>query len=307
MKKFIIFVILLGLLDIAYIYRENIIHYIVFNFIYTNNTMVEQPNNYYKDANYEFVQNTKSLIPHTKEDIINIIYSGLNRGLDIIEYYCEDVNYKTCMSDSASITSNQELLSSINDYVHPFNSYTKLSIQTNNLGRIKILVNKLYSDDEINAINNKVDEIINNNINDSMSTREKIKVIHDYIINNTSYDTEAKIIDNTHVTLYKSQKAYGALIEGKAICGGYSDATAILLDRLNIPNYKVASYNHVWNLVYVDNAWYHLDLTWDDPVVNTGDNILLNNYFLITTEQLLNNDTTQHTFNKEYFIEAEKS
>ena len=304
MKKFIIFVVMLGLLDIAYIYRENIIHYIVFNFIYTSNTTVEEPNKYYKEQDYGFVKNTNSLIPHSKEDIINIIYSGLNRGSNIIEYYCGDQNYKTCMEDSTSITSNQELLSSINDYVHPFNSYTKLSIQTNNLGRIKILVNKLYDEEEINTLNKKVDEIIKNNINDSMNTREKIKTIHDYIINNTVYDMDAKVVDNIHVTQYKSQKAYGALIEGKAICGGYSDATAIILSKLNIPNYKIASNNHVWNYVYVDDTWYHLDLTWDDPVVNTGDNVLLNTYFLIDTKTLLENDTTQHSFNKEYFKEA---
>lgn len=303
MKKLIAFLIVLSVLGLTYIYKEDLTRYVVYNFIYTNNKVMESPNAYYKKYNYQFVQDTDSTVPHNKQDILNIIYSGLNRGLDIIEYYCSDKSYNECMDDSKNITSDQDLLSSINDYVHPFNSYTKLSIQTNNLGKVKIEVNKLYDENEINQINQKVDEVINT-IDNNLPIKDKIKAIHDYIINNTVYDTAAKDITNIQNPIYKSQKAYGALIEGKAICGGYSDAAAIFFDRLNIPNYKIASSNHVWNLVQIDNTWYHIDLTWDDPVVNTGENVLLDTYFLISTDQLLSNDTTQHTFNKMYFKEA---
>ena len=35
-------------------------------------------------------------------------------------------------------------------------------------------------------------------------------------------------------------------------------------EDFGIKNYKIASSNHVWNYVYIENNWYHLDLTWDE-------------------------------------------
>ena len=79
---------------------------------------------------------------------------------------------------------------------------------------------------------------------------------------------------------------------------------AIFLNYYNIPNYKVVSENHVWNAVYINNAWYHLDLTWDDPILSNGENVLEHSYFLITTEKLKSLDTTQHNFNENIFTEV---
>ena len=114
-----------------------------------------------------------------------------------------------------------------------------------------------------------------------MNQEEKIRAIHDYIINNTEYDVER---NETGTSNYDSNTAYGALIQGKAICSGYADAMALFLARFNIPNYKIASGTHVWNAVYINNTWLHLDLTWDDPVSKKGnilDIILVNNMIVI--------------------------
>ena len=90
------------------------------------------------------------------------------------------------------------------------------------------------------------------------------------------------------------------MVEGHAICSGYADAMAIFLDKLNIPNIKVSSGNHVWNLVFIDNKWLHIDLTWDDVEIDR----YKNNYFLITTEKLMQQDTAEHNFDKTFFKEA---
>jgi len=37
---------------------------------------------------------------------------------------------------------------------------------------------------------------------------------------------------------------------------------------------------HAWNLVKIDDKWYNIDLTWDDPITNTGEQVLRYNYFL---------------------------
>ena len=134
-----------------------------------------------------------------------------------------------------------------------------------------------------------------------MSINDKIKTIHDYIINNTSYDVER----NDHGTSeYESNTAYGALIEHQAICSGYADAMAIFLSKFNIENYKIASATHVWNAVKINNTWYHLDLTWDDPVSDQGE-ILDHKYFLVTTEELKKTDGElfQHQFDPTVYLE----
>mgnify|MGYP004693979423 FL=1 len=79
---------------------------------------------------------------------------------------------------------------------------------------------------------------------------------------------------------------------------------ALFLDKMGIKNYKVSSDSHIWNLVYVDGAWKHLDLTWDDPVVNTGENMLLHTYFLISYDELLKQNTAQHNFDTNIYQEA---
>ena len=68
-----------------------------------------------------------------------------------------------------------------------------------------------------------------------MDTKEKIKAIHDYIINTTVYDKKSadKILKGETV-LNNVHKANGPLFDGMAICGGYSDAMALFLEKLNI-------------------------------------------------------------------------
>lgn len=71
--------------------------------------------------------------------------------------------------------------------------------------------------------------------------------------------------------------------------------------RLNVD--KVVDNVH-WNLVNVDNNWYHLDLTWDDPVTSNGTDVLEYDYFLITTTELEELESDQHNFDIKIYKEA---
>ena len=309
MKKFInIIIIIFFILLIGYIYRENIAYFVIDNFIIPKEEIKYKDNDYSYKKDYAYVQINDSFYPHNKQDILNIIYTRLDQGIDEFYFYC-DKEYPNCINDVKEITSNSSKISEINNFIHPFNSYDKLAITFDSFDKIVIKSQKLYSQQEINEINLKVDEIIKNNITNNMSDKEKLKTIHDYIINNTKYDGQKAdaIKNNTKIpNTYKSQKAYGPLIQGMGICGGYSDALAIFLDRLNIQNYKIASSNHIWNLVKLDK-WYHIDLTWDDPVTTDGSDALINDFFLINTYKLQELDLTQHNFNLNIYQEAKNS
>ena len=192
-------------------------------------------------------------------------------------------------------------MSNINNFVQVYNSFSHVSTEFDSLGKITIQISHTYTDTQISEINQVVDSIINEVTTENMKQEEKIKAIHDYIINNTKYDQERS--DNK-IKKYHSDTAYGALIEHYAVCGGYADSMKIFLDRLGIDNFKIASENHIWNFVNIDGKWLHLDLTWDDPITDTGIDVLEYEYFLITTEELHNKDTEQHIYDKLVYPEA---
>lgn len=98
------------------------------------------------------------------------------------------------------------------------------------------------------------------NVNSSMSKLEKAMVLHDYIVQNTTYSE-------------KLSQAYrlteeGVFLKHKANCQGYSLAYGILLEKAGIPVQYISSdeMSHMWNLVKLNGKWYHVDVTWDDPV-----------------------------------------
>ena len=134
-----------------------------------------------------------------------------------------------------------------------------------------------------------------------MDDRTKIKTIHDYIIDNTKYDVARK---ENGTSSYDSTKVNGVLFQGYGICSGYADTMAIFLDKMGIDNYKISSETHVWNAVKLDDKWYHLDLTWDDPISKNGTDSLLYNFFLINSETLLREDTKSkdHDFDNNYYF-----
>ena len=85
--------------------------------------------------------------------------------------------------------------------------------------------------------------------------------LHDYLATNLEYDLDLKIYD-----------IYNALKNGKCVCMGYALLYDELLTRIGIENYAVnspyESINHMWNEIKVDGKWYHVDVTWDDPIAD---------------------------------------
>ena len=258
-------------------------------------------NNYTKNYGFKFVQQSKDYVPYSVGDIRDIYYTMINNGWTEFTYYCP-TEYEECVKDVQTVSSDDTLLTNINNYANPFNAFNSIETTYDDSGEINIKLEQLYTANEINYLNKIADMIIRDNITPQMNDEQKIKVLHDYIINKTEYD---KVRNDTGTSSYKSNTAYGALVENKAICSGYADAMAILLDKLNIKNFKIASKTHVWNAVYINNKWLHLDLTWDDPVSERGP-ILDHKYFLITTEQLKQEDGDEidtHIFDKTVYLE----
>ncbi len=292
MKRYIIPIISILILLVIYLNIETITTTFA-NILESKPKLVINRNNEYtKNYSFSYVSIEKDYIPYSYQDLLNIIYSTLNNGWDSFTFYCPK-EYSDCLNDVKEISENNILLTNINNFVHPFNSFKNIKTIYDNSGEVTLKITKLYSEKQIREINKMVDTIIEETISNDMSDEEKIKTIHDYIINHTKYDVEK---NDTGKSIYNSNIAYGPLIQGYGICGGYSDAMEIFLARFNIKNFKVASNSHVWNAVYVNNKWLNLDLTWDDPVASDNEDHLIYNYFLVTTEQIKNQDLENHDF-----------
>jgi len=211
---------------------------------------------------------TNNFEPQNIEDLKKIYFTVLNNGWDTFTFYCP-VEYETCISDVKLLASSDtnEFISTINNYVSPYNSYKKYNTTITDEDQITLNVEKLYTEDEISKIDNYLDNYINKNIDKKSITKKDIERLHDYLIERITYDDD--YVKDDEIT--DSNKATGA-INGKALCSGYSDLFAIALDKLNIPNFKVNSEEHEWNAIYWNKKWVHIDLTWDDDEINKNNN-----------------------------------
>lgn len=107
--------------------------------------------------------------------------------------------------------------------------------------------------------------------------------IHDYIVKNCSYTENAKHASN----------AYGCLVDGEAVCSGYSRAAMLLFCKADIDSVLVAGtgvtsdqkeISHMWNIVWINDSAYHLDVTWDDP--GSANNAVSHLFFNLTENQI---------------------
>ncbi|MGN0558610.1 MAG: transglutaminase domain-containing protein, partial [Acutalibacteraceae bacterium] len=117
-------------------------------------------------------------------------------------------------------------------------------------------------------------------ISDEMTDFEKALVIHDAIVLNCEYDETLGKAENAF-------NAYGVFSNGVAVCQGYSYAYKYLLERLGIECHIVSSISmkHAWNIVKIDNDYYHVDVTWDDPVHDKLGRVE-HTYFLLSDEEI---------------------
>ncbi len=278
--------------DSLYSFADNIINPI------PKDVEITSFNDYARKQDFEFVQHKTNLLVNNYQELINIYYSILDSGHIDSTFYCSK-EYVDCISDTNILANDSNLLSDINNFVHPYNTFSNIKTIIHTDNKVDIRVSKNYTSDEINFINNKMNEIIASQIKDSMSIHDKIKAYHDHIVNTTRYN------DNyTDEEDVRGKNAYELFMTGTSYCVGYSDVLSIYINTLGIKNYKIASNKHIWNFLIFEDGKYHIDMTWNDPVTNTGDQLLKHDYFLISTEQLLALDMTDHNFDKEVYKEA---
>lgn len=134
------------------------------------------------------------------------------------------------------------------------------------------LTDEFSSKEQVDRAISEIEQIKNQILQNRRSnTYDNIKMIHDFLVENVEYDT----------TISKSNiyNIYGAMVNHEAVCEGYAKSFKYLMDAFGIPstlvigkgtNLEGRTENHAWNYVEIDDYWYAIDTTWDDPVSVTG-------------------------------------
>ncbi len=146
------------------------------------------------------------------------------------------------------------------------------NVYINNGNQTNYLSDEFSTREQVDNAITQLERIKNSIIqNKTGNTYDDIKMVHDYLVDNVTYDSS---ISKQHI-----YNIYGALINKEAVCEGYARAFKYLLDNMDIPcvlvvgkatNTQGKSENHAWNYVQLNGKWYAVDTTWDDPVVVGG-------------------------------------
>ena len=121
----------------------------------------------------------------------------------------------------------------------------------------------------------KVNQLVAELVTEKTSAYTRAKVMHDWLIYNADYDLT-----------YKEHDPEGVLLHGSGVCQSYAMAYEMLLEAAGIQNRLVIgdTINHAWNIVKLDDEWFHVDTTWDDP---TGGGYERDDYFLLSDKDIV--------------------
>lgn len=148
--------------------------------------------------------------------------------------------------------------------------------------------------------------IINSIITANMSEPQKIKAVHDWLVKNTTYDVGYYNRSDSHNHLYN------ILYNKVGVCQSYSVAFYVFMGEMGIPctfivgsaDNGTGAISHAWNAVRLNNEWYLIDVTWDDPIVN-GTSNYSDGYNMAYTYLLCPNNVMSNTHTAEKYVKTQ--
>lgn len=253
------------------------------------------------------------------DDAGKIIYKGLENNIENMKCGNYKIDFGTQFNDLLKSSNGEQKLnisfqSAWNAFTYDYPDIfyidvTKLILttQTTSIGSFSTHRVSLSSDDYANYFSEGItsEEVrkrenyiqsVRNKIVSSLqgySEYEQVRYLHDWLVDNLEYDTTYKKSDIHNI--------YGALSNKKVVCEGYARTFKYILDGLGIENVLVSgtatnsngvTESHAWNYVKLDEKWYGVDVTWDDPIIRGEGKLtdkLRYQYFLKGSDNLLKN------------------
>lgn len=210
-----------------------------------------------------------------KEDLVRFLKNEIKNGSSEIS-----VTYKT-EEKIGSDFAREAIKEALADFDYQKNNYSKIEYKSSKVNGELVLtwyIRYRTTKEEEEYINNYIKtegEKIKARTN---SVVEQVKLVNKLVTDKITY-SEAGISYAT---------AYGAIVDGKVVCHGYTLLTERLLTYLGIENKIIVGYNkenvkHSWNLVNIDNSWYHIDATYNDESKIANEFLLKSDIFMSST------------------------
>lgn len=117
---------------------------------------------------------------------------------------------------------------------------------------------------------------------------EKVKRLHDYLSTICQYS-----VVGYGIKTMEYRTVYDALVRGQAVCEGFTIAFRYLLLLAGIESREIVSnvMHHCWNYVRLGENWYHVDVTFDNPIVEGAmakpSKYMSHEFFLLSDAALL--------------------
>lgn len=118
------------------------------------------------------------------------------------------------------------------------------------------------------------------------STEQKAKAAHDLIAKKVQYDDN--YLTNPENPFHQS--AYSVFCDDHSVCAGYTKAFEMLMNGAGIDTIALLSTDHAWNMIRINDSWYHTDCTWDDMDGYSGYEMIYN--FFNRSESVIRSDGT---------------
>lgn len=166
-------------------------------------------------------------------------------------------------------------------------------------------------ENDITSMGSAIQNVVNG-VDESATDYEKIKTVHDWLVNNNYYNGPAgDKTDPKYNANYGKEVSHNPWTplsalrvdnEEYPVCEGYARAFKLICNALGIPCVLVAGGGHMWNYVQVSvdgtaesKKWYLLDATWDDPGTTASEISHQENweYFLLNSSE--GNASQKHT------------
>ena len=213
----------------------------------------------------------------TEQTLRNDIFNELrNFNTDFtLSYEGDFSNLKTVVQNALdSIRKNDQ-------YVYENISKWQLAMKYKGTsGTLTFKITYLTDKQKEDYVTAEVKKILSKIIKKDATQIDKVKAVHDYIVLNSSYSSKTK---------NSQYSTYTLLTEGKGVCQAYALLMLKMFEELKIEAKYVKGYSnnerHAWILAKVDNEWYHIDPTWNDPLGNKADEVRYK-FFMLTDKQI---------------------
>ncbi len=237
---------------------------------------------------------SEGMIVKTKDELANLVDAAFYNLVPKFEIllenaayneYFDDVDFSVRHANLGYTSSNYDYQTKVFSQEIKYHLYHQMQALIFNREAVEqhITEDMKKYDAQMKAILDKI-------IKPGMTEKQKVKAVHDYMVVNYKYDMDFE------VGLYGTDTYafHGLLNNGTGVCQAYAELFYLFMSYIDIECIFVGGWAkgasgeyglHAWNVVYADDGYYHVDVTFDDPVPDSGSKISYD-YFLKTDDEM---------------------